>query len=113
MGDYTCLSPQGEFSCNEFGKQLSGLCEKYFFLKQQSFGKSVSGVPLTALFLGNGRRRVLISAAHHGNEWITSLLVLRYLEAYARATQTGDAISGTPASDRDRPRRAARHRPDD
>ncbi len=97
MGDYTCLSPQGEFSCNEFGKQLSGLCEKYFFLKQQSFGKSVSGVPLTALFLGNGRRRVLISAAHHGNEWLTSLVVLRFIDELCGAAEQGDNFFGADA----------------
>ena len=47
--------------------------------------------------LGNGRRRVFISAAHHGNEWITALLLMRFAEEYAAALN-GAPLGGADAS---------------
>ncbi len=75
------------------------LAADYPFVGLQTIGYSVLGRALFTLSIGRGDKQVYINATHHGNEWITSLLVLRYFEAYARATQSGDAITGTPASD--------------
>ncbi len=75
------------------------LANEYSFVGLQTIGYSVLGRALFTLSMGRGEKQVYINATHHGNEWITSLLVLRYFEDYAHATQTGGAISGTPASD--------------
>lgn len=53
-------------------------------LTQTAFGR-----PVRALELGNGARRVIYSAAHHANEWITSLLLLKFAEDFAEAVQNG------------------------
>ncbi len=41
------------------------------------------GRPILALTLGTGERRVLLSAAHHANEWLTATVLLRFAEELA------------------------------
>ena len=41
-------------------------------IRREIIGQSVCGTPLTALRIGKGQKRLLLSAAHHANEWITA-----------------------------------------
>lgn len=46
-------------------------------------GRSHLNRPIHALTLGRGKKNVLINAAHHANEWITTLILMRFLEELA------------------------------
>lgn len=48
--------------------------------------------PIRTLIIGSGPRKVLFTAAHHANEWITAYILLRYAEELAEAIQTGGQI---------------------
>lgn len=74
-----------------------GLAARYPFLEKGEYGKSVQGKPLYTLSLGIGKRKVHIGAAIHANEWITSLLVLKYLEEYATALACDGEFAGVRA----------------
>ena len=41
-------------------------------IRTETIGQSVCGTRLTALRVGSGPKRILLSAAHHANEWITA-----------------------------------------
>lgn len=43
-------------------------------------GKSTLGRPLTFFRVGRGRRAILYVGAHHGMEWITALVLFRFLD---------------------------------
>ncbi|MCL2357318.1 MAG: M14 family metallocarboxypeptidase [Defluviitaleaceae bacterium] len=47
------------------------------------FGESCLGRPLSAFVIGEGAKSVLINAAHHANEWITTPLLFRFMEEIA------------------------------
>jgi g-D-glutamyl-meso-diaminopimelate peptidase len=49
------------------------------------------------LVIGNGPRKVLYTAAHHANEWITVPLLLKFAEELASAIQNGGTIFDTDA----------------
>ncbi|MBE6992417.1 MAG: hypothetical protein E7430_07545 [Ruminococcaceae bacterium] len=51
-------------------------------MQHQIPGKSRHERPIDAYFIGSGRIRVLINGAHHANEWITSMILRRYLLDY-------------------------------
>ena len=53
--------------------------------------------PISALVIGSGPRKVLFSAAHHANEWITAYILLKYAEELAEAIQTGGKIGSEDA----------------
>ena len=54
-------------------------------IKLQSIGKSENGRNLWAAKLGNGEKSLLFVGAHHGREWMTTILLMKMLEKYAAA----------------------------
>ena len=64
---------------------VRGLAARYPFLKLSEIGKSALGNPLWCLRFGRGKNRVLYNASHHANEWITTVLLLKYIEELCRA----------------------------
>jgi g-D-glutamyl-meso-diaminopimelate peptidase len=78
-------------------RMILELVEKYPFCRTEVIGQSFYGRPLRALIIGNGERNVIYSAAHHANEWITALVLLKFAEDLAEAIQNGTRIYGIEA----------------
>ena len=76
---------------------INQLTEAYPFLKTETITTTAFGRPIQTLVVGNGPRRVLFSAAHHANEWITTLILLRFAEELAQAIRDGGDLYGVPA----------------
>ena len=79
------------------GETIRALVERYPFLRTRQLGSTAYGRPLEAVVIGQGERRVLYTAAHHANEWITATVLLKYLEDLAQAEEAGGRIYGVPA----------------
>lgn len=62
---------------------VEGLRMRFPFLTVNALGNSVLGQPIYQLTIGRGMTRVGYNAAHHANEWITTPVLLRFLEQYA------------------------------
>lgn len=83
-----------DFSARRCQAFLEDLAGNHPAMTLETIATTPFGRPVTAAVLGNGPRRVLFTAAHHGNEWITAPILL----AYAQALAQGDGdISGHPA----------------
>ena len=76
---------------------LEALGAAYPFLQTELLARTAFGRPITAASLGRGDRRVLYSAAHHANEWLTATVLLQFLEDYAQALETDGTIGGVSA----------------
>ena len=81
-------------SCNAMIRQLQ---VKYPFCRSEVLTTSAFGRELRTLVIGRGGRKVLYTAAHHANEWITALILLKFAEEYARAIAANGEIFGMPA----------------
>lgn len=57
---------------------LQNLLGRYKFLEKISLAKSLAGRDIYALQIGNKDNSVLFTAAYHGMEWLTSLLLFRF-----------------------------------
>ena len=75
-------------------RMILELAEKYPFCRTEVIGQSFFGRPIRALIIGNGERKVIYSAAHHANEWITALVLLKFAEELAQAIQSNGRIYG-------------------
>ena len=73
------------------------LVEAYPFLRTRTLTTTAYGRPVQAVIIGEGERRVIYSASHHANEWITTPLLLKFLEELAEAEAAGGRIYGVPA----------------
>ncbi len=76
---------------------LEGLAARYPFLTLRDIGETAYGRKLPQAAVGLGPRRVLYNASHHANEWITTPLLMKFLEDYARAISENGRIYGFSA----------------
>ena len=75
-------------------RQIQGLKVRYPFLEVGTIGRSVMGKNLYYIRLGRGGREVSYNGAHHANEWITTTLLMKFIENYSKAYSTGGSIRG-------------------
>ena len=54
----------------------------YPFLQVQNIGFSILGKQLPIIRLGRGEKEVFYSASFHANEWITSVILMKFIEDY-------------------------------
>ena len=80
-------------------RYLRQIAEKYPFTKLEKIGTTDFQRPLWMLTIGTGKRHVLFTAAHHANEWITALLLLKYAEDLAEAIHTKGILFGQRAKE--------------
>lgn len=88
-----------DYSSALIGYCVRGLAARYPFLVTGEIGKSVMGRPLWSMVLGTGSNRVLYTAAHHANEWITAPVLLRFVEQLARAKAEGGYVFSRSAAE--------------
>ncbi len=83
----------------------SSLCEQtidelvaaYPFCRSEVLTATAFDRPVRTLVIGTGDRRVLFTAAHHANEWITTPVILKFVENMAQAMNDGSQIAGVDA----------------
>ncbi len=68
------------------------IVQAYPFCRTEVIGTTAFQRPLRTLVIGNGPRKVIFAAAHHANEWITALVLLKFAEDFAEAIKTGGQI---------------------
>ena len=61
---------------------LTGLLLRYPYLGSGAIGSSARGLPIWSVSIGEGETQVFYNAAHHANEWITTPVLLAFLEEY-------------------------------
>ena len=81
-------------SCQEM---IQALTQTYPFVRTEVLTTTAFQRPVSTLVLGSGGRKVLFTAAHHANEWITALVLLKFAEELAQAIQNDTQLYGVPA----------------
>lgn len=76
--------PYGPDSLEEDVERLRLSCP---LLKVKTIGASVAGRPIRAIRFGGGPSMLQLNAGMHANEWITSLLLMRFAFELAEAMQ--------------------------
>ena len=61
-------------------ESIEKLCEAYEIIEKSELAQSILGRSIPLLRVGSGERKVLYVGAHHGMEWLTSVLLLDFLD---------------------------------
>jgi len=73
---------------------LQTLLTHYPFVKKRMIGQSVLGQPIYELIIGKGKRRVHMNGAFHANEWITSAIMMKWLDQYLNKIIHDELVNG-------------------
>lgn len=72
------------------------MANRYPSLGVTTLGQSILGKSIPVLQIGQGRKRLIYIGAHHGMEWITSAILLRFVNEYCELLKCGSVAEGVP-----------------
>lgn len=73
---------------------INVFAERYPFMAISSLGESIMGRSIPIITLGRGERSVIYVGAHHAMEWITSVILLRFINEYCELKKKHSMIFG-------------------
>ncbi|MCR8631052.1 M14 family metallopeptidase [Paenibacillus radicis (ex Xue et al. 2023)] len=88
------IQTNSEYGYKELIEDLELLSKRYPFLQMGSIGSSVLGRSIPVIRLGNGPKQLHYNGAFHANEWITTLLLMKFIEEYAEVYRSGNLFRG-------------------
>lgn len=86
------------FTSEVLDLSVQGLLARYPFITREQIATTAYSRPVLALKIGQGQRSLLYNASHHANEWITTPILMKFLEDYAQAISRGGLIFGLDAN---------------
>lgn len=82
------------YNSNLLKQNIISLHKLYPFIQVTNIGNSVLSNNIFAIKLGKGKRKVFYSGSFHANEWITSVLLMHFIEEYCRSYIANSSILG-------------------
>ena len=100
MNEYNSIVPTDvPYSSKIMYENIKELKQKYNFLVTGNIGYSVLGKPISYIKIGNGPNEVMYSSSIHANEWINSIVLMKFVEDYAREYENNGFIYGYNAKE--------------
>lgn len=96
---FSVVPTQVPFSSQVLQVTIQGLMARYPFLTQRTLTTTDYGRPVPCLVCGTGERIISYNASHHANEWITTPVLLRFLEEYCSAYIRNETVFDYPAQE--------------
>jgi g-D-glutamyl-meso-diaminopimelate peptidase len=91
---FPVLQTKRNYDTKAFYEDIETLIKKYPFIKKQTIGYSVLGKPIEMLTIGKGNKKVHINASFHANEWITSGILMHFIDEYVQSLITETPLAG-------------------
>ena len=82
------------YSSSVLELNLAALKERYPFLEIGTIGRSVLGTNIPYVKFGTGSVEVFYNGSHHANEWITTPLIVKFIERISDAYVRGVDLLG-------------------
>jgi g-D-glutamyl-meso-diaminopimelate peptidase len=88
------INGQKNYDFTALMNDLQTLLKLYPFLRIDEIGKSVLGKPLVEIQIGRGSKHVHMNGSFHANEWITTAVIMTFLNDYLCALTNGKKLKG-------------------
>ncbi len=86
------------YSSSILNINLGSLKLLYPFIEIGTIGKSILGKDIPYVKIGKGDKKVFYSASYHANEWITSVVLMKFLSDYCYTYKNNLNIYGVSAN---------------
>ncbi|GGA16651.1 M14 family metallopeptidase [Psychrobacillus lasiicapitis] len=96
--DWRIVSGKQDYDYNTMIFDIRRLQAIYPFLRVSSIGNTVLGKDIPEIEIGNGEKRVHYNASFHANEWITTPILLTFLNDYLLSLTNQRSIRGLATS---------------
>jgi g-D-glutamyl-meso-diaminopimelate peptidase len=93
------VNPYEPYTYEKLIHDLNQLHYIFPFLFMRNIGQSVLAKPIPEVLVGTGKKRVHINASFHANEWITTNVIMKFLNEYALALTNNKKIKGKHSLD--------------
>ena len=80
-----------KMNSTSLSKNIRHLEKMFPFIKVETIGHSVLGKPIHHLQVGRGKKKVHFNGSFHANEWITTVVIMKFLNDYLHSL-----INATP-----------------
>ena len=94
MKDFDIVNTNINYTYSVLEKDINSLKSKYPFIENGVIGNSVLGKNLSYIKLGDGKNNVFFNGAHHSLEWITSVLLMKFVEDFSKHYERGEKFNG-------------------
>ncbi len=88
------VSAKTSYTYARLQEDLQNLRDSYPFIRVNRIGKSVLEKDLFEIKIGNGEKKVHFNGSFHANEWITSAILMQFLNDYLLSLVNSAAIRG-------------------
>ena len=85
------------YNSDVLNNNLYTLKKNYPFIEVNSIGKSVLGKDILCAKIGTGKKEVFYSASYHANEYITSIVLNKFLSDYCFSYKNNYKMFNYPA----------------
>lgn len=96
--DWRIVSGKQDYDYNTMMFDIRRLQAIYPFLRVSSIGNTVLGKDIPEIEIGNGEKQVHYNASFHANEWITTPILLTFLNDYLLSLTNHRPIRGLATS---------------
>lgn len=91
---HSIVTTEKPYDYNTFYYQLMIMKAMYPFIDVNIIGSSIAQRDIFSVTFGKGEHVVIYNAAHHGNEWITTMVLMKWLENLCFALSLKGSIRG-------------------
>lgn len=88
------VSDMNNYTYEKMLQDIQRLQTVYPFIFSQTIGNSVMGKEIIELQIGSGERQVHLNGSFHANEWITTPVIMKFVNEYALALTNNLPIRG-------------------
>ncbi|MCM3030159.1 M14 family metallopeptidase [Niallia sp. MER 6] len=87
------VNARKKYDSQSLQNDLEILKENYPFIQINTLGKSVLGNEIQEIRIGRGSKKVHMNGSFHANEWITSAILMSYVNDFLLAITNGGKIN--------------------
>jgi g-D-glutamyl-meso-diaminopimelate peptidase len=91
---WSLINPNQNYDYGTLVKDIRKILGVYPFIKRGLIGETVMGKPIPELVLGTGAKKVHMNGSFHANEWLTTTLIMKFIDDYARELTSSQQLSG-------------------